>query len=175
MKDSRTCPLSPLNPSSRTHSQQPPSPAPPPFPRSLTLSRLAPRRGKKQVKRNLPQLMTAARHQLRRAMPASVLSRLPASYLRVGILQPPPNPVKRAMSSEMKDPVQARDPLVLVRGAEMNRKASFESADGLGFIFLSGFFFGQFFWLSVWFTSAIPIFTGTRGGHCEETGVPRAG
>ncbi|KAF3857431.1 hypothetical protein F7725_009291 [Dissostichus mawsoni] len=51
-------------------------------------------RGKKQAKRNLPQLTTAARHQLRRAMPASVQSRLPASYLspwcRDRILQPPP-------------------------------------------------------------------------------------
>lgn len=83
----------------------------PPFPRSLTLSRLAPRRGKKQAKRNLPQLTTAARHQLRRAMPASVPSRLPASYLspwcRDRILQPPP--VKRTMSSG-KRPRRERRP-----------------------------------------------------------------
>lgn len=58
----------------RTH------PSSPILPQGLTFSRLAPRRGKKQAKRNLPQLMTAARHQLRRAMPASVPFCLPASY-----------------------------------------------------------------------------------------------
>ena len=141
---------------------------PPPW--SLTLSRLAPRRGKKQAKRNLPQLMTAARHQLRRAMPASVPSRLPASYLWDRILQPP---VKRTVSSgkKKKDPAETGDPLVLVRGAEMNWKPSFKSDDDWGFIFLSGFFFffiGKFGYLSG-YVSAIPICGGgTRGATVKQ-------
>lgn len=82
--DSIEWPKSPIYNS--TYPTPPPPPAPPRMPcwppfRGLTVSRLAPRRGKKQAKRNLPQLMTAARHQLRRAMPVSVLSRLPASQL----------------------------------------------------------------------------------------------
>lgn len=86
----------------------------------LTLSRLAPRRGKKQEKRNLPQLMTAARHQLRRAMPVSVPSCLPASYLPTRfwnrILQQPTTTEKTNFKQKRKKRKHAKtvDPLVLV-------------------------------------------------------------
>lgn len=91
----RICSLSPLNSSSVSHSQHP-SLSLSLTVWSLTLFRLAPRRGKKQAKRNLPQLMTAARHQLRRAMPASVPSCLPASYRSS---PPPPTPQRSGIGS----------------------------------------------------------------------------
>lgn len=90
-------------------SGEPPSPPPTPLP-GLTVSRLAPRRGKKQAKRNLPQLMTAARHQLRRAMPD------PASQLRDWILQPPRSPTHTHQHHQHpREEDQRGSRLVLVR------------------------------------------------------------
>lgn len=141
-------------------------------PRSLTLFRLAPRRGKKQAKRNLPQLMTAARHQLRRAMPASVPSRLPASYL------PPPysSPGFRILQTPLKKkdvkrgggkgPRGSRRPSCPGPWRRIELKAFLQvrRCDDWGFIFLSGFFFfcANFGYLSGC-VSAIPICAGNKG------------
>lgn len=140
--------------------------------RSLTLSRLAPRRGKKQAKRNLPQLMTAARHQLRRAMPASVPSRLPASYLpprcRDRILQPP---VKRSVSSE-KRPRRKRRPSCPALWSRNESKSFLQVRRRLGIYFPFRDIFWQF-WLPVWVCVCNSNLRGNKGGRCEATGVPQ--
>lgn len=97
-------------------------------------------------------------------MPASVPSRLPASYLWDRILQPP---VKRTVSSEKKkDPAETGDPLVLVRWSRNELKTFLQVRRRLGIYFpfrVFFFFIGKFGYLSG-YVSAIPICGGEQGG-----------
>lgn len=72
-------------------------------------------------------------------MPASVPSRLPASYLRDRILQTPrkKNDVKQG-GKKKKTLRRTGDPSC-PRPCSRNEKPSFKSDDDWGFIFLSGF------------------------------------
>lgn len=107
-------------------------------------------------------------------MPASVPSRLPASYLWDRILQPP---VKRTVSSEKKkDPAETGDPLVLVRWSRNELKTFLQVGRRLGIYFPFRFFF--FSLLANLATCLVMCLQfqfvgGNKGGHCEAIGVPQ--
>lgn len=104
-------------------------------------------------------------------MPASVPSRLPASYLRDRILQTPRKKNDVKQGGKKKRPCGGQEtPLVLVRAAGMKNLPSSQMTTGDLFSFRG--FWGQF-WLPVWLCVCNSNLWGNKGGRCEATGVPQ--